>query len=347
MLGFIGDSAVVELFVKKYPGTKKQTNKAGLTALQISQKLKFHHISKLIETGETVAEFENDPDDPHKKNKYDENSLIQAARNGDIHIIREFIAQQYDSLEEKRNICRHLIQVAKTVPQYEILSVLEPYFKKQLKSDPTSDSHTSSPVILSDRYKKILDGLLGSLNNIIGESSTPIDPADPETYTIFFAGLMQNAGKHSKELQDVQTPEDVHKLIANDETNMSEQLMKIREELETLLEEREAIKDRLLDTEQKLFKVEKQMPKQRKDFFEEKQLHEQQLATHDCSIFLFQRQQEAINKRQQAIKYFKENANLMLFYRIIENRLQALFQSCLAAQGGYVKIASTNIPISK
>ncbi|CAF4287737.1 unnamed protein product [Rotaria sp. Silwood2] len=335
------DYAVVELFVTKYPATKKQMNKSGMTALQIAQKLKFNRIVQLIEAGSGVPEYEKDHEVKANRPNHDEETLIQAARNGHIKIIREFIAQRYESKDEKKKLCQKLIEAAKKTTQYEILDALEPYYKTELRTELASDMHAGSNIVLSERYKKILLGVLGSLNTLIAKSSVLLDPADPNTYTQFFVGLTENVAKHSKELEQVKTEEDVKKLIQKDEVDTNEQLTKIQEQLEELSESRDALQARLLDTDERLFKEQKLTASQRKEFMKEKELHAQQLATFECSIFLFQRQQEATLNRQKAIGYLKSNMNLMMFYRTIENRLEALFHSCLAAQGGYVKVEAT------
>jgi hypothetical protein len=359
---FVGDYAVVEFFVKKYPATKKQTNKGDMTALEIAQKLKFNRIVQLIETGKEVPESERDQEVKSHGPSHNEGTLIQAARNGHIKIIREFIAQRYESKEDKKRICQNLMQAAKIASQYEVFAALEPYYKTELKTELASDMHAGSNIVLNERYKKILLGVLGSLNNLIADSSVLLDPADPNTYTQFFIGLTESGAKSSQELQQVKTEQDVKKLIQKDEVTTKEQLSKIQEKLEELLESRDVLQARVIDTDERLFKEQKLTALQRKECIKEKELHEQQLATFECSIFLFQRQQEAIQNRKKAVDFLKSNMNLIMFYRTIENRLEALFHSCLAAQGGYVKIESTtkfgmpdkagnmipkNIPISK
>lgn len=344
MFALLGDYALVELFTKKYPATKKQTNKAGMTALQLAQKLKYNRIVQLIETGKAEPGSEKNEESKTSGPSHSEAALMQAARNGHMKIIREFIAERYESKEQKKKICQNLIQAAKKASQYEVAAVLEPYYKTELRTELASDMHAGSNIVLSERYKKVLLGLLGSLSNLIAESSILLDPADPNTYTQFFVGLTQQTAKRSEELQQVKTAQDVTQLIEKDQSETQEQLGKIQEKLEEILDGKNELEARLLDTDERLRQEQKLTALQRKEFMKEKQLHEQQLATYECSLFLFQRQQEAILNRQKAIDFLKRNMNLMLFYRIIENRLEALFHSCLAAQGGYVKVESaTNV----
>lgn len=346
---------MVEFFITNYPATKRQTNKVGLTALQIAQKLKFTRIAELIETGKAVSESSKDQDDKHK---HDYQTLVQASRDGHIKIIQEFIGERYESKEQKRQLCYELIHIAKKAKQFEIVGILEPYYNAKLRNKLASDMELGSAVTLNEYHKKMLLGFLSGLSTIIADSPVVLDPADPNTYVDLFAGLTASIGKHSQELQQVSSEQDVKKLIEKDEANTKEQLTKISEQLEQLLNSKNSLQARILDTDERLFKQQNLTALQRKEFAKEKEIHKQQLATYECSIFLFQRQEEAILIRQNTINFIKANTNLMLFYRTIENRLEALFHSALAAQGGYLKTEATSkfskpttllnkIPISK
>ncbi|CAF2506662.1 unnamed protein product [Rotaria sp. Silwood2] len=336
-----GDYAMVELFVTKYPATKRQTNKAGLTALQIAQKLKFARIAELIETGKAVPQSSKHPDENNNKPKYDYETLAQAACNGHVKIIQEFIDERYESKEEKRRLCYELIQVAKTAKQFQIVDILEPYYNTKLRTQLASDMEIGSAVILGEHYKRILLGFLSALSGIIADSPVVLDPADPNTYRDLFSDLTANVAKRSQELQRVTSEQDVKKLINQDETNTKERLTKINEQLQQLLESKNSLEARIQDTDERLFKQQRLTALQRKELTKEKEVYAQQLATYECSIFLFQRQQEATLIRQKTINFIKANTNLIMFYRIIENQLDALFLSALAAQGGYLKTETT------
>ncbi|CAF3304853.1 unnamed protein product [Rotaria socialis] len=331
----LGDFAIVKYFVTKYPATKRQTNKAGLTALQIAQKLKFTRIAELIVTGKDVPESLIDEDNAEPKHSYE--TLKQASRDGKVKIIKEFIKERYESKEDKRRLCYELIQIAKKVPQYEIVDILEPYYKKELRTEIASDMEVGSAVTLNSHYKKILLGFLSGLSSVIADSPVVLDPSDPNTYRDLFSDLTSNVRKRSQELQQVTDEQDVKKLIAQDSANTEQQLIKINETLEQLLENKESLQARIEDTEGRVFKQQDLTALQRKELIQQREAHKQQLATYECSIFLFQRQQEAMLIRQNMMKFIKGNTNMTLFYRTIENRLQALFVSILAAQGGHVK----------
>lgn len=337
---YLGDFAIVEFFVTKYPATKRQTNKAGLTALEIAKKLKFTHIAELIETGKAAPESFKDQDSKDDERKRKKEALFEAARIGPIKTIQEFINERYESREEKSQLCYELIQIAKAQKQLEILHILEAHYKK-LKKELRSDIELDNIVNLTKEYQVMLQGLLGGLSSIIVNSPVVLDPADPSTYVDLFSNLAGDVEKTSHDLKHVISEGDVKKLIHQDEANTKQQLAKISEQLEQFQADKDALQARILDTDERLFKQQQLTALQKKELAKEKELFEKQLATYECSILLFQRQQEATLIRQKTINFIKTNTNLIMFYRIIENHLQALFHSALAAQGGYVKTETT------
>jgi hypothetical protein len=354
---------VVKLFVTKYPATKRQTNKAGLTALQIAQKLKFARITELIETGKAASELPTDQEEKVDESKHDYETLLKASRDGHIKIIQEFIDQRYESKEYKRQLCSELIQVAKRAKQCQIVDILEHYYKTKLIDKLASDMELGSVggggFTLTEYHQRVLRGFLSGLSIIIADSTVVLDPTDPKTYVDLFSNLTSSIAKRSEELQQVSSEHDMKKLIEQDEMNTREQLTKISEQLEQLLESKSRSEARILEIDKRLFEQENTSTAlQRKEFTKEKEIHKQQLAAYECSIFLFQRQQEATLIRQNTINFIKAEPNLIMFYRTIENRLEALFHSVLAAQGGYLKPKATaksskpttvlnQIPISK
>lgn len=338
---FLGDYNSVKLFVTKYSATKKQTNKDGLTALQLAQKLGFHRIVQFIETGKDVPESETDRETKAKKPTHDEATLIQAVQMGRMKIIEEFIADEcYDSRDEKIKLCEKLIKEAKKVGQMEFLHILKQHHQALIRELESREPGRSN-ITLSERHQQILLGVLRSLNNLIANSSVILNPADPNTYTQFFVGLREDSAKRSQELQQVKTEQDVTKLIEKDQNETEKKLESIQAKLQEDEDSRDATQARILDAEKQLREQKNLSAIRHKEFLDQKKRDQQQLATYECAIFLFQRQQEAILNRRKAIEFFKCNMNLFIFYRVVEHRLEALFQSSLAAQGGYVKIEST------
>ena len=274
--------------------------------------------------------------------KRDYETLAQASRDGHVKIIQEFIDQRYESKEHKRRLCYELIQIAKQAKQCQIVDLLEPHYKTKLRIVLASDMELGgggggSGFTLSEHHQRILRGFLSGLSILIADSSVVLDPGDPKTYVDLFSALTSSIAKRSQELQQVTNEHDVKKLIEQDETNTREQLTRISEQLEQLAESRDSLQARVQDTDERLFKQQNLTALQRKEFAKEKEIHKQQLAIYECSIFLFQRQQEATLSRQKTIDFIKGNTNMTMFYRTIENHLEALFHSILAAQGGYLK----------
>ena len=332
---------MVEFFVINYPATKRQTNKAGLTALQIAQQHKFTCIAQLMETETLTPDPSKNREGNSDELKHDHQALVRASRDGHVRIIQEFIDQRYASRERKKQLCYELIQLARNAKQFQIVDILEPYYTAKLKNELASDMELGGGVALNQYHKKILLGFLSGLSDLIADSPIVLDPTDPKTYVDLFSGLNASIAKHSQELQQVASQHDVVELIERDETNTRDQLTKISEQLGQLLESRDALQARIQDTDERLFKQQHLTALQRKEFIKAKESHKQQLATYECSIFLFERQQEATLARRKTIDFIKGNTNLMMFYRTIENQLEALFHSVLAAQGGYLRKGTT------
>ena len=324
---------MVNLFVTSYPATRKHTNKAGLTALQIAQKLKYERIAQLIETGKEVADSADDKQQPQGP-KHTSGELLEAAKKGQVKVIREFRADRYDSVEVKRKLCYELIEVAKKAKQLEVIDILQPYYLNELRSAIPSDIQVGGNVTLNERYKQILLGFLTGLSSVIAGCSVVLDPSDPDTYAQLFSGLTSNLVKHSKDLQQVSNEHDATKLCNQDLAEVSQQLDRITDELQKLTGTKDELLGRMREAEENLAKNSDLSALQRKALFDEKEANKRQLAVYECSMFLFQRQQEATLNRQNTLKFMKNDPNLFLFYRTIENRLQALFHSVLAAQGG-------------
>lgn len=343
-----GNYSIVEFFVLNYAATRTQVNGAGLTALQIAEKLKYKRIAELIITGNYRPPAITDTEPP----KLSYEVLKNAAENGPIETIKEFIKEQYDSSDEKGEICLELIHIAKFHKQLEIVDLLEPYYKT-LQNKP-SDRQYGDYVRLKHHYKNILLGFLSGLSNVIANSNVILDPVDPNTYVDLFSGLTSNLSKRSQELQQVSNEQDVKKLIEQDLQDTKQQLAKVNETLEQTLQEKDSLQARIEDIETRVFDGRSLTALQRKQYLKDKEYFTQKLAGVEASTELYRRQQDAIETRQKTIKFIKENPNLAMFYRTIETRLQALFTSILAVQGGYVKrettsasIKSLTIPFSK
>ncbi|UJR24252.1 hypothetical protein I4U23_027219 [Adineta vaga] len=308
-----GDYPVVEFFILKYPATRTQTNQAGLTALQIAQQHRYGRIVQLIETGKPVISSDDDkkPQGP----KYTLSRLRQAVRTSQIDIIREFREETYDSLDEKRRICYEIVQLAENCKQFQILDILKPYFENDLKQNLSSNVAIGDVVTLNKTYKPILLGFLTGLGNVITDCHISLDPNDPKTYENLFSSLGSKLVARLKQLKKVENEQDIKKVYQQDSKHMKEKLNKIREELEKLEETK------------------------KETIFQE---FEKQLIAYECSISLYQREQESILNRQNKLEFMKNDFSSYLFYQTIENRLESLFQNVLAAQSGQSQITKNS-----
>ncbi len=324
----------MELFATKYPATKQQKNKAGLTALQIAEKHGFKRIAYLLKTGKEAPVSLGDAEIKSDAPKHTRENLINAAKNGHLKIIKEFIEDRYESRDDKIRLCYQLIDVAKRFKQHEIIGILQPYYDKQLKEGLPPEIETGSGVKLNQYYKKILLGFLISLGRVIAESSVVLDPADPNTYKEFVSNITANQKKHSQEIHKIDSERDAKKLSDQDMININEKLTNINNELSKLNQEKETLEQNMQDTAQKLRTQENITAIQRLDLSKQQEEHKKQLAVYECSILLYELQQEATLSRQNTVNFIRENTNMYLFFRTVENLLQALFYGALAARSG-------------
>ena len=334
----LGDYAVVQFFATKYPATNQQKNKAGLTALQIAVKLGFKRIAYMLENGQPAPDSRGNDDLQSSGPKHTNDVLIQAAKNGHLKIIKEFIADRYESRDEKRKLCYQLIDTARKGKQHEVVDTLQPYYDKELKRELPSDIGVGSSVRLNDHYKKILFGFLTGLSRVIANSPVVLDPMDPGTYKNLFSNLTANQKKHSQEIHKVDSQRDAKKLSDDDMASINDKLSNISNELNSIREQKEILEKDMEETSEKL-KAQAQITAiQKEELWKQQEEHKKQLAVYECSIFLFELQQEATLTRKKTVDFFRENTNLYLFFRTIENVLQALFHGSLAARSGMLTI---------
>ncbi|CAF2521298.1 unnamed protein product [Rotaria sp. Silwood2] len=333
----IGDFAIIELFATKYPATKKQENRARETALQIAEKQEFKRIAQVLKFGPNSASslITAGKKDATPKHSYE--VLAVACQNGQAKIIKEFCQERYESREEKRHLCYELIPIAKKHNQEEIANILQFHYDEQLKMDIPSDIELDKIVTLGVNYKKMLHGLLDGLSTLITGTSVDLDPTDPNTFVDLFSKLTSKARQNSTDLVNANTTESIRTLIKKDESDLNKKMNEVENRLNELEMYNKTLEDNIRETDKRLSSAQGLPATERKKIFEERELHKKQLAVYESSILVFRREQETLSNRTKTIQYIKQNPNLFLFYRTIENRLQALFTSVLAAQGGYLK----------
>lgn len=229
-------------------------------------------------------------------------------------------------------MCKSLIHIAKQYKQIEVFEILKAY-NSEISRPEASDGTVGNGLSLTEREKQILHGFLGSLSELIAGSSIPLDPDDPNTYREFFSGLSFNLQARSSEAQQANNDRDVHTLSQKDMANIEKKLQKIDNDMAKVYEEKLLLMKRIEEADEQL-KQQSLSARQLKEIFENQETFEKQLAGYECSMFLYQREQEAMLNRRNTLKFIKNDTNLYLFHIIIENYMQALFTGIFAAQSG-------------
>lgn len=327
---------MVELFVMQFPATRQQKNKAGLTAFQIAEKKNLKRIAYVLKNGKSAPDSLDDQNSKPKGPRHSQEVLINAAKNGHLTVVNEFIEDEYESFYEKREICLQMIKAARTTKQAEVVSVLEDCYKKLMKSQQSSaaDASKGNFVRLSQYYTNILHGFLTGLGQIIADSPVVLDPSDPQTHVDLFSHLTAKRKEHTDEIHQVSSDQDAERLSEKDMATNEEKLKKLEEELKKLEEEKEKAEKGIRDISTQLQDELSLTPIEREDLFKQREEHRKQVAAFESSILLCQLQQEAISNRQKTVKYIRKNKNMYLFFRTVENLLQALFHGVLAARSG-------------
>lgn len=319
----------------KYPTTRQQKNNAGSTALQIAQKQGFNRIAYVLETGKPAPQTTEENSEAKAEGpKHTRIELLQAATNGHLRVIREFIDERYDSMDEKRKLCYELIVTGKKGKQYEVVNILEPYYKQQLKAEIPSDIERGDVVRLNKHYKKVLLGFLTGLGRIIADSPTVLDPADPNTYKDMLSNMTSKQREHSQELKNLASESDIKKLSERDMAYMNGKLEEIQREIDSIHSEKDALQKRTQETVEELKEQQVLSAIQRRDLFNQKEEQARQWAAFECSQRLLELQQESILARKNTMHFIRESPNMHLFFRTVENLLQALCYSALSARSG-------------
>ena len=331
-----GDYAVTDLLIKKYPTTRQQKSKAGQTAFQLAKKNGFNRIAYLIEHGVEPPEDIQDQEVKCAGSKYTWETLQHAAKTGEMQIIRDFCEEEYESLVDRLQVSAALIQIAEQVRQQEVLKALQAYHNKLRKALQSKPIDPADIVRLKEHHRKMLSSFLDGLSQIIADSRESLDPSDPKTYIKLFSNVSANVQERSGELARVANVKDIERLSNKDLESVHQKFAKISSELKKLGKEKRSLIDRINEYEEQLFKQRELSAVQRKQLFEMREDCKKQLVTYECSTVLCQRQEECVLNRRSAVDFIKKEPNMYLFYRTVENRLQALFNAALVGQGGYL-----------
>ena len=328
----VGDYAVVEFFATKYPVTKQQKNKAGLTALEIAEKLGFAGIVHFLQTGRPASGSQRENPSQFSEPKHKKEVLINAARNGRLQIIKDFINDPYQSRDEKRELCLELLATAKAGNHHEVVRILQNHYD-ELNRLP-SNIGPGGGIPLSQGYEQIPRGFLTGLGQVIAESPVVLNPADPNTYKELFSHLTANHRKQSEKIRQVSSESDAKKLSEEDLKKINEKLLTIDLELNKIQVEKAKLDKDIQVTSDQLKEQKELTAIQRADLFKQRDEHKKQLAVYECSVFLYQRQQEATLNRRETIRFIYNSSNMYLFFRTVENLLQSLFHGAFAARSG-------------
>jgi hypothetical protein len=214
------------------------------------------------------------------------------------------------------------------------VDILKPYFENDLKPDIPSDISIGESVTLNKPNKKILLGFLTGLGTVVTECSVLLDPSDPNTYKSLFSGLGSKLVKRWNQFKKVNNEQDAKEFYQQDSADMGEKLDKIRNKIQELVETKKETILRIQERDEQLSKQKDLSALKQKQLFEEKEEFEQQLIGYECSMSLYQREEESILNRQKNLQFIHNDTNLYLFYHTVENRLESLFHAVLAAQSG-------------
>ena len=333
----IGDYAVSQLLINKFPTTRQQKTKSGETVLQLAQKNGFTRIAYLVEHGVAPPDTLKDQEEKPTGSKYSWETLRDAASNGQMQIIRDFCEEQYESPAERLEICDALIKIAKQVEQQEVLDALQIFSSKLRQALRSKAIDPEDIVQLKEHHRKVLSAFLDGLSEIIANSRESLDPSDPKTYIKLFSNVASNVQQRSEELKRVANVQDINHLSDKDLQAVNQKYDRITSELKKLKMEKKTLITRLDEHEKQLYKQSELSAADRKRVFALREECKQQLISYECSDVLCQRQQESVLNRQNAVNFIKKEPNMYLFYRTIENRLQALFHAVLVGQGGHLQ----------
>lgn len=214
------------------------------------------------------------------------------------------------------------------------MDILKPYFENDLKPDIPSDISIGESVTLNKPNKKILLGFLTGLGTVVTECPILLDPSDPSTYKSLFSGLASKLAKRWNQFKKVNNEQDAKEFYQQDSADMGEKLDKIRNKIQELVETKKETILRIQERDEQLSKQKDLSALKQKELFEEKEEFERQLIGYECSMSLYQREEESILSRQKNLQFIHNDTNLYLFYRTVENRLGSLFHAILAAQSG-------------
>ena len=108
----------------------------------------------------------------------------------------------------------------------------------------------------------------------------------------------------------------------------------IEREIDKLHSEKEELQKRTEETVKQLKEEQTLSAIQRRDLFNLQEEQTRQCAAYECSQRLLELQQESTLARKNTMNFIHKSANMHLFFRTVENLLQALCHGVLLARSG-------------
>ena len=329
-----GNYAIIEYFIGEYPATKQLRNKQGFDALAIVKRKRFNEIVQLFDPGNPDF-LVTKKSKKITKPKYTNERLDRAVRKSEIPVIQEFIDQEYQSLETKKEQCKRMMDIANEEKNYQILAMLQTHYA-ELTQELTSKQTADRLIGLGEIQREIFYGFMSSLTDLITGGYVKLDPADPKTYDELLSSMISRDEKRSEIIRSIRSSEDSEQLCEQELNKMQEKIENLNKNLDQMKLEKQKSTEKIHDLEKQL--NDKNVSAiQKKEYFNDKKAIENALNALESSIQLSRHAHETAQNKRKLLDYIKTNPKLFVFYTTIENRLQSLFNGVLAAQSGLIK----------
>ncbi|CAF3738531.1 unnamed protein product [Rotaria sordida] len=323
---------VVKYFIENRPASKDLKNKAGQNALAIAKACRYNRIVQLLDPGNKDFPVKDDEDEDITiaPPKYTLQQLLRASEHGQVPIIKEFVDQRYRSLAIKTDQCKQMIEVAERNNQQEVLAYLRPHH-----ASLTAEINPSNYLTVTEQQKKILEGFLGYLSDLITGSDVKLDPSDPKTYHQLYKSMHSSAVERVEQLNSVQNERDIAQIHEQDLNEVQSKLEKLQEEMKRMEQSRITMMKTIETAEEKLSQAKTAI--ERRDCSKEIQEMKEQMTVLVSETRLFQATRLAAEKKKDILLLIQNDPNLVHFFNTIEHRLQSLFTAVYAAQAGLLK----------
>ncbi|XP_046864470.1 uncharacterized protein LOC124458519 isoform X3 [Xenia sp. Carnegie-2017] len=317
-----GNTAVVEYLLQEININKTLTNEDGKTPLQIAEASDHQEVVRLL-GGEVKDEKGKKVYNPPK---YKLQELIQAVKNCNMTIIKEFIEEIYSRRDEKVYHCVEMWKESQKENQKEVEKKLAHHYQ-ELIEDTSEHKLTGSA-----ESQVILTGFLRSLSAQI--TGCALDPNDPRSYDMFFQNMNEKAEEARKKI----LVDDLNQL----KENFKEELVQVQEALSGLKQQKEQmhVRDREYFERIAQMKVqlsEEQSARERDRIRKEMMSLQDDMKTLHAQQEILEAQQKRQNMHYEASKRFEAtHINLLLFYRTVSLGVEEIFVGAKAVASSMV-----------